>query len=170
MYLGPLERAEDGHWVLGDPLHGAKGGHVNLLPEGAEHWWRGTREVLVPWARFMSMDGLAISGSRVGSSRAVGFLNSIGGGGPVGILGPCWTLTLRHPYEVWVAQISHHERHYHWAHRYLLDELLGQLIGTGRAHLLGDADWLASVVEHLAPQRPFSAKAIKSTVAKAIVL
>ncbi|MET8955670.1 hypothetical protein [Streptomyces sp. NPDC004533] len=142
MHLGPLQQGDDGLWALGDSAIGAKGGYVKLLPEGAEHWWRGSREVLVPWSRFMSLDGLEVTPRRIGSSRTVGVVNTLGGAGTVGMLGSCLTVTLRHPYEVWVAQFSHHQRRYGWHHLALVEELLRQAIQAGEAERLGDPDWL----------------------------
>lgn len=167
MHLGPLERGDGDRWVLGDPQRGASGGRVNLLPEGAEHWWRGSRKVLVPWSRFMLFNSFEVTAGRLGSTRTVGLLNEVGGAGPVGALGPCLRLTLRHPYEDWVAQFSHHQRRYRRFHLLLLTELLKQTVKAGEAERLGDPDWLAWVVKQLAPQRPWTAKALTAAVAEA---
>ncbi|MFJ9743144.1 hypothetical protein [Streptomyces sp. NPDC101166] len=115
----------------------------------------------------MLLNSLDVTPRPIGSTRAVGFLNDIGGGGSVGMLGPCLRVTLRHPYEDWVAQFSHHQRRYGLVHLALLRELFRQTSETGEFERLGDGDWLAWVVKQLSPQRLWTTAALTAAVTEA---
>jgi hypothetical protein len=170
VHLGPLERDGEGPWVLGDP-EAESGGHVRFLPEGAEPWWRGDRQPLVPWPRFMLFNGLEITATRFGSSRTVGVINDFTSGrGRVGMGGPRLSATLRTPYEYWHARISHHQRKYSSFQLPLLNELLRQTINANESARFGDAAWLTWVVKQLEPQRIPSRKRIKAAVTEARTL
>ncbi|MFC7964413.1 hypothetical protein [Streptomyces cinereoruber] len=82
-------------------------------------------------------------------------------------IGPVVRATLRDPYEVREARFTRHAHRYRTAHVLLLDELFVQTAEAKETARLGDPDWPAAVVERLAPQSPWTRKALRSTVAEA---
>ncbi|MFC7923248.1 hypothetical protein [Streptomyces cinereoruber] len=149
MALGPLERGSDGFWGLGDRERNPSGRHVVLLPEGFEQRHDGVRQALVPWSRFMTIHEV---GPRFEGRHRIG---------------PVVRATLRDPYEVWEARFTRHAHRYRTAHVLLLDELFVQTAEAKETARLGDPDWPAAVVERLAPQSPWTRKALRSAVAEA---
>ncbi|MEU3074436.1 hypothetical protein [Streptomyces laurentii] len=150
MELGPLVRGDDGVWMLGDKEGKPGAGWILFLPDGLEHWDHGVRQPVVPWSRLMLMESV----------------------------GPLWRnrtrvppaliVTVRHPYETWTARFTRHPHRYAGTHMYFLQELFRQVINEGEAACLGDPEWLAQVVDELAPQRmPWSWKAFGEAVTRA---
>ncbi|GHF39371.1 hypothetical protein [Streptomyces morookaense] len=169
-YLGPLERTDDGRWVIGDP--GRQGGSYLVLgTEGVYLREAGRDEELIAWSRFMGLS-MTVTPRRWSSSRAAGVLNIVFGGSggwyEVDTNGSCLQATLRHPYTPWVGRFSHHERRYSWSEILLADALLGQAVGVGAAQLLGDPDRLGQVVGLLAPLKVRTHSAARAAVAKAL--
>ncbi|GGX86245.1 hypothetical protein [Streptomyces anandii] len=178
--LGPLELA-GGRWVVGDSGR-PKGRWVEFRPDGlfqhepGEKRAEGEAEgegaaggLLIPWSRIMT-------GMRLTLGAKYPARGSYGLGGLLdGLPGP-WRghgsgylhMTLRHPYENWVARFHRHPRHYRGMEIVLLQALMTQVVQTDRARLLGDPEWLGRVVARLAPQRPWGLRAVERAVTAAL--
>ncbi|MFJ6560720.1 hypothetical protein ACIQMV_12685 [Streptomyces sp. NPDC091412] len=164
--LGPLELT-DGRWVVGDPS-GPKGYWVELRADGLYQHEPDSEGQLIPWPRVM-LGMLFTLGAKYparGNYSPMGMLGGLPGpwrGRGSGYL----HMTLRHPYEDWVARFDRHPRFYGGTELVLFEELLRQTVQAGEAHLFGDPAWLGSVTGQLALQRPWSARAIREAVAEA---
>ncbi|MGW1196415.1 hypothetical protein ACWD4B_11265 [Streptomyces sp. NPDC002536] len=168
-HLGPLERADDGRWVIGAPERQG-GSHLELGTEGALLREAGRDEELIQWSRFMDLS-LTVTSYRWTGSKAVGVLNAVfgdDGGHGVDTNGSCLRATLRHPYGPWVGRFGHHERRYGWSEILLAGELLRQAVDVGAAQRLGDPDWLGQAIELLAPLKVRTHSAARAEVAKVL--
>ncbi|MFG2819239.1 hypothetical protein ACGFX4_07395 [Kitasatospora sp. NPDC048365] len=152
--LGPLEWSGD-RWTIGDPT-ARRAQYLTLEPEGLAAWEDGSRTEVVPWRRFMELH-LSAEPTRLGNSRTLAvFANIVHslngtsqvGGGPAGV-----GATLRHPYEYWGADFSHHARRYSRYSIDLVSELLAQTVASARPERLGDPAWVRATVTALAPLR-----------------
>ncbi|MFE5097277.1 hypothetical protein ACFRCI_45085 [Streptomyces sp. NPDC056638] len=76
-------------------------------------------------------------------------------------------MTLRHPYENWLASFDRHPRSYNSTELVLFQELLSQTASEGEADRIADSDWLGRAVELLVTQRPRTASAIREAVTRA---
>ncbi|MFD7500208.1 hypothetical protein [Streptomyces sp. NPDC059850] len=151
-YLGPLELVGD-RWIIGGPMREG-GSCLVLTPEGMEHHQPGGPEPLsiIPWARFMELH-IRATYKAWQATRTMGVLGVLGGGhhmdtGPSG----CSVGGLvRHPYEPWSVNYTHHERPYLGNHVYLVKELFRKTSEARALHRLGDPEWLGAAVARLAP-------------------
>ncbi|MFJ9952270.1 hypothetical protein [Kitasatospora sp. NPDC091207] len=139
--LGPLVRV-DGRWTLGDHQRRA---HLTFEPEGLVHRVLGRDPHLVTWDRLMEL-GVAVTVDRFSSSRIGGLLSK----SAVSSRGSCLRSMVRHPYDLWSPEFTHHRGFYSAREISLLDVLLGTVVGRKRAELLGDDAWLTSAVHRMA--------------------
>lgn len=149
--LGPLELVGD-RWIIGDPKRDT-GSCVVLTRDGMEHHERGTAEPVkaVPWARVVSV-GVTGASRTWHTTRTMGFLNAVGGSHMEAGRKACSVgAYVRHPYEGWSVVYTHHERPYTYMHLHLLSELFRKVSEAKAVRLLGDPDWVATVVAKLAP-------------------
>ncbi|WP_445524464.1 hypothetical protein [Streptomyces cyslabdanicus] len=165
--LGPLELT-DGRWVMGDPRSRPGSHWVELRADGLYQHEPNSEEQLIPWSRIMPgiLFTLGAKYPTRGNYSPMGMLGGLPGpwrGRGSGYL----HMTLRHPYENWVARFSRHPRFYGGTELVLFEELLTQTSEAGEMHLFGDPAWLGSVVGRLALQRPWSPRAIREAVAEA---
>ncbi|MEU9167212.1 hypothetical protein AB0D34_05380 [Streptomyces sp. NPDC048420] len=148
--LGPLELVGD-RWVIGDPKRD-EGSCVVLTRDGMEHHEREASEPVsaVPWARVVSV-GVSGSTRTWHTTRTMGVLNALGGShmeaGPKACTVGAY---VRHPYEGWSVVYTHHERPYDYMQLYLLSDLFRKVSEAKAVRLLGDPDWMATVVAKLA--------------------
>ncbi|WP_067824954.1 hypothetical protein [Actinomadura kijaniata] len=153
-YLGPLERVGD-RWVIGDAKQ-AGGSYLVLAAEGMEHREFGAPQprAVVPWSRFVNLRVKAAAWAWQ-TTRAAGVLDMLGGSSPpVGGPDACsvWAW-LRHPYEDWSADYTHHGRRYTGSHIWLVEKLFEKTVEAKAAHRLGDPEWLGEAVARLAALR-----------------
>ncbi len=152
VFLGPLELVGD-RWVIGDPDRKRRSCLV-LTTEGMAHHKDGAPEPLavIPWGRFMWVGVNATTRAWM-ATRTAGAL-SLGGGPPDLGGGACSvSATVRHPYEDWSVNFTHHERPYTNSHAFLVDQLFRQVSDVKALHRLGDPQWLGAAVAKLAPVR-----------------
>jgi len=163
--LGPLT-LHDGRWVVGD-VRRPDGWWVEFREDGLFQHARNSKGELIPWSRFML--GMRVTVGAKYPSRSFSMMGIFGGvPGPwKGHGGGYLHMTLRHPYEDWVVRFDRHPRWYSGFDVLGLEELLRQTIDAGEADRLGDPDWLGPVVERLAPQRPWTVRAIREAVTRA---
>ncbi|MFF5548885.1 hypothetical protein [Streptomyces olivaceoviridis] len=163
--LGPLELLH-GRWVVGDA---GKPHWVEFRRDGLYQQEPHAEGQLVPWSRIMLGMHLTM-GSKYPAKGSNGFGGLLGGlPGPWRGRGSGYLhMTLRHPYENWIARFDRHPRHYPGAHLVFLDLLTRQVIDAGQAHLLGDPEWLGRVVARLAPQRPRGWRGMREAVTRAV--
>ncbi|MFJ9522468.1 hypothetical protein ACIRPK_29990 [Kitasatospora sp. NPDC101801] len=164
--LGPLTRVDD-RWLVGD--HQRAGGMwLEFRAEGLCVHQTDSTELVTPWARIMDLNRFTLGAKYPrGSYGALAVL----GGWP----GP-WNgrgrghlhLTLRHPYEDWLASFDRHPRPYSFVEVTLFDALLRRTAEDGGIHRLGDREWLGRAVQLLAEQRPMSAGRIRDAVTEAL--
>ncbi|WP_406069331.1 hypothetical protein OG372_16160 [Streptomyces sp. NBC_01020] len=166
--LGPLERV-NGRWAVGDSQRPG-GAWLEFRADGLyQHAGRSKRieEQLIPWSRVM-LCGFSL-GARypsMGSYTPRGLLGGLPG--PWKHRGRGYLhLTLRHPYEDWVATFDRHPRWYNLTHLSWFQELLRQTAREGEARRFADAEWLGRAVELLAVQRIRSARGMREAVAAA---
>ncbi|WP_249399919.1 hypothetical protein [Streptomyces argyrophylli] len=163
--LGPLELFH-GRWVVGDT---GKGHWVEFRRDGLYQHEPDSAGHLVPWSRIMLGMNLTM-GSKYPARGSNGFGGLLGGlPGPWRGRGSGYLhMTLRHPYENWIARFDRHPRSYPGAHLVFLQLLTTQVIDAGQAQLLGDPDWLGRVVARLAPQRPRGWRGMREAVTRAV--
>ncbi|MCX5114817.1 hypothetical protein OOK13_41495 [Streptomyces sp. NBC_00378] len=163
--LGPLEQVDD-RWVLGDHLR-LGSTWLELRTEGLYQHGGESEGQLIPWPRVMLV-GFTL-GTKYPPKGSYGVLALLGG-----LPGP-WKghgrgylhMTLRHPYENWLASFDRHPRAYNSTELVLFQELLSQTASEGEADRLADSDWLGRAVELLVTQRPRTASAIREAVTRA---
>ncbi|MFH8789307.1 hypothetical protein [Streptomyces roseoverticillatus] len=163
--LGPLERI-DGRWVVGESRKPG-GTWLEFRTEGLYQHARDSEGQLIPWSRIMILGRCTVGARYPRGSHSVKALLDVLPGPWRGHGRGYLHMTLRHPYEDWLAPFSLHPRWYSPTEFELFQELLGQTDGAGEIHRLGDADWLGRVVEQLAPQRPWTAWKIHDAVNEA---
>ncbi|MFL4949179.1 hypothetical protein ACJ6WE_17855 [Streptomyces sp. MMS24-I31] len=163
--LGPLELL-DGRWVMGDT---GKGHWVEFRRDGLYQHEPDSEGQLIPWPRIMLGMNLTM-GSKYPARGSNGFGGLLGGlPGPWRGRGSGYLhMTLRDPYENWIARFDRHPRSYPGAHLVFLQTLTMQVIDAGQAHLLGDPEWLGRVVARLAPQRPRGWRGMREAVTGAV--
>jgi hypothetical protein len=71
---------------------------------------------------------------------------------------------LRHPYENWAAEFSHHSHTYSRHHTALANQLVSQIVAMGKTSYLGDRDWVSAVVHELLQLPPSRGRARKAAV------
>ncbi|MFI1394143.1 hypothetical protein [Streptomyces sp. NPDC020681] len=150
-HLGPLELVGD-RWVIGDPKR-KDGSCLVLTAAGIEHHMRGVPEpqAVVPWARFTGV-GVTATFSAWEATRAWGFVGAFGPSHiPAGRGGCSVSGLLRHPYEPWSVNYTHHKHRYTGAHVFLVKALFREVSDAKALYRLGDADWLGAAVARLAP-------------------
>ncbi|WP_234390225.1 hypothetical protein [Streptomyces sp. MMG1533] len=164
--LGPLNLF-DGRWVVGD-VRRPDGYWVEFRADGLYQHARDSEGQVIPWPRIMLGIGFTLGGkypSR-GSYSMWGMLGGLPGPWK-GRFGGYLHMTLRHPYEDWVARFDRHPRWYPGAQLVLFEELLRQTGVADELHLLGDRVWLGSVVAQLAPRRPWTQRSLRDAVKRA---
>lgn len=146
--LGPLEQVGK-WWVIGDPKR-KEGSCVVLTPEGLEHRVRAEPEPLsvVPWRRFVDLrvqsTARAWMATRTGGFLELGnpsYLPQRGGRSACSESGG-----VRHPYEGWSVNYTHHQRTYPGRDVYLLPLLIRRISEAKELHRLGDPDWVSEAV------------------------
>ncbi|MFD6274258.1 hypothetical protein ACFWFI_01475 [Streptomyces sp. NPDC060209] len=148
-HLGPVELVGD-RWVIGDPKRG-DGLCLVLTADGMEHHRRGVPkpQAVVPWSRFVSA-GVQATPWAWQATRTAGVLDALGGGvGNGGRDGCSVGGLLRHPYEDWSANYTHHERSYTGAHIFVVGALFRCLSDAKALPRLGDPEWLGAAVGRL---------------------
>lgn len=140
--LGPLIRV-DGRWTLGD--HEGRA-HLTFEREGLVHRVAGREPHPVAWERLMEL-GVAVTVDRFSSSKFGGLLSRAPG---ITTHGSCLRAMVRHPYDIWPAEFSHHRGFYSAREIALLQSLLAVVVDRKRAELLGDDAWLTAAVRRLA--------------------
>ncbi|MER6031831.1 hypothetical protein [Streptomyces sp. NPDC001851] len=153
-YLGPLELVGD-RWVIGDPKRG-KGSCLVLTADGMEHHERGLPQprAVIPWARVMELWVRASSRAwqATRTAGAVSVAAALSGGNVNGGRSSCSVGgILRHPYEPWSVNYTHHDRPYTYVHMLLVSDLFRQTSKAKAVHRLGDRQWLGAAVDQLAP-------------------
>ncbi|MER7183401.1 hypothetical protein ABT404_28685 [Streptomyces hyaluromycini] len=163
--LGPLERV-NGRWILGDHLRPG-GTWLELRPEGLYQISGESEGQSIPWPRVMLV-GFTL-GARHPQRGSYGVLALLGGlPGPWKGRGRGYLhMTLRHPYENWLASFDRHPRWYDSTELVLFEELLRQTVDEGEANRLADSDWLGRAVELLVTQRPRTPGGVREAVARA---
>ncbi|MFF8649326.1 hypothetical protein ACF06D_13960 [Streptomyces griseoluteus] len=162
--LGPLERV-DGRWTVGD-FRRPGGAWLRFGADGLHSYAQDSEGQMIPWSRIMLVPRFTLGAKYPKGSYGVRALLG-------GLPGP-WRgrgrgylhMTLRHPYEDWVAPFDRHPHWYHPTELVLFGELLTQTANAGEANRFGDADWLGRAVELLARQRPRTAHEIHEAVAE----
>ncbi|MFE2721227.1 hypothetical protein [Kitasatospora sp. NPDC059327] len=144
-HLGPLALV-GGRWIIGDHERRA---HLTFEPEGLVHRVLGRDPHPVPWDRLMEL-GVAVTVDRFSSSRFGGLLTRTPG---ITTHGSCLRATVRHPYDLWSPDFSHHRGFYSAREIVLLDVLLDVVVARKRAELLGDAAWLTGAVDRVGRHR-----------------
>ncbi|MGW7552918.1 hypothetical protein [Streptomyces rimosus] len=164
--LGPLA-CVDGHWVVGDCFR--PGGHwLEFRPDGIyQHARTPSEELLMPWARIMLGIGFSL-GAKYPQRGSVSPVGMIGGlPGPWRGVGRGYLhMTLRHPYEDWLASFDRHPR---WYRMTELAQFEALLVHTGAAkelHRLGDADWLGHAVGRLKGRHPRTVSALRKVMSE----
>ncbi|MFE9440450.1 hypothetical protein ACFYO2_15815 [Streptomyces sp. NPDC006602] len=150
-HLGPLELVGD-RWVIGDPKR-KDGSCVVLTAGGLEHHKRGVPEPLavVPWGKFVSV-GVRATHWAWQATRTAGVLDGLGGSHMgAGRSGCSVSGLLRHPYEGWSVNYTHHERLYTAAHVTVVADLFKKMSDAKALRRLGDPEWLGAAVDRLAP-------------------
>lgn len=150
-HLGPLELVGD-RWIIGDAER--EGGSCLVLgPEGIAHHEPGAPEppALVPWSRFIDLQIHATYRAWL-ATRTMGVVGVLGHNHmETGRSGCSVRGTLRHPYENWSVNYTHHERPYTSAHLFSLRALCAKASRAKAPHRLGDPEWLGLAVARLAP-------------------
>ena len=143
-FLGPLELSGDG-WVIGDPTW-KDGLYVVLTPEGLEHqrYGEAAPRLTVQWSRFVELNVRAA----YRKWQATPGLPSRPGV-DMGRDGCCLYGIVRHPYDLWSARYTHHQRRYTGGHVNVLKSLFAQLGRAKALDRLGDPDWLGAAVAQL---------------------
>ncbi|WP_030692393.1 hypothetical protein [Streptomyces globisporus] len=166
-FLGPLELVGD-RWVIGDPKR--QGGMCLVLTaEALEHHANGEAEPIevVPWSRFMEL-GIRAAHRAWMATRGGTALTWAAQTNALDMGRDACSVhgLVRHPYDDWAARYSHHRRAYTGAHVYLLSHLVEAVSEAKLLHRLGDPQWLAAVVEQVAPlpYRRSSVRAIREIV------
>ncbi|WP_019886452.1 hypothetical protein [Streptomyces purpureus] len=154
-HLGPLELVGD-RWVIGDPKR--EGGSCLVLTAGGmEHHKSGVPEpqLVIPWSRFMDMRVNATTRAWL-ATRTMGVLQAVSGTSPqVGGRSACSVSgLLRHPYEYWSLNYTHHQRPYTQPHIFWVGHLFRKTVEAKAARRLGDPEWLGNAVAKLATARP----------------
>ncbi|MFD3839174.1 hypothetical protein ACFWWC_23380 [Streptomyces sp. NPDC058642] len=148
-HLGPLELVGD-RWIIGDPKR-VGGSCFVLTAEGMEHHEAGALgpRAVIPWSKFVELQIRATFRARH-ATRTMDVLGTLGGGyletGPSGC---SVSGILRHPYELWSANYTHHERPYTGSHVLLVKSLFRKTSEARALHRLGDAEWLGSAVARI---------------------
>ncbi|MGW9075744.1 hypothetical protein [Streptomyces kronopolitis] len=157
MSLGPLER-RDGRWTVGDRRK-PDGTWLEFGSDGLHQRTGDSDGQLIPWPRIMLVH------FTLGAKNPKGTygVRALFGGGR-GYL----HMTLRHPYEDWIAPFDCHAHRYHLTELVWFDALLTQTVTGGEAHRFGNADWLDHAVEGLVRQRPRTTRTIRQAVAEAL--
>ncbi|WP_037681930.1 hypothetical protein [Streptomyces cellulosae] len=153
-YLGPLELIGE-RWVIGDPTR-KQGLSLVLTPEGLEHHRRGEAAPLlaVEWSRFMELQVRAAH-RRWHTTPGLGL--SAQPGADLGPDGCSLHGLVRHPYDLWSARYTHHERRYTGGHVIVLKALFGRLTEARALNRLGDPEWLGAAVAKLSSHTSWSA-------------
>ncbi|MGW1132851.1 hypothetical protein [Streptomyces griseoluteus] len=162
--LGPLERV-DGRWTVGD-FRRPGGAWLRFGAEGLHSYAHNAEGRMIPWSRIMLLTRFTLGAKYPKGSYGVRALLG-------GLPGP-WRgrgrgylhMTLRHPYEDWVAPFDRHRHWYNLTELVVFGELLTRTAEAGEAHRFGDADWLGRAVELLATRRPRTARQIHEAVAE----
>lgn len=164
--LGPLER-DGGRWLVGDD-RGRYGYWVEFREDGLYQYAPRAEGQLVPWSRVMLVQRFTLGAKYPrGNFGLRGWLGGLRG--PWLGSGPGYLhMTLRHPYEDWLARFDRHPRSYSGYQLFLFQELLRQTVGLGQAHRLGDPEWLDRVVTRLAPLRPRGYRGFERAVTTAL--
>lgn len=174
--LGPLER-DGGRWRVGND-RGRYGYWVEFREDGLYQYAPrrggsgnragGEAPDVVPWSRIMSFGQFTLGAKYPrGNFGLRGWLGGLRG--PWLGSGPGYLhMTLRHPYEDWLARFDRHPRPYSGCQLFLFQELLRQTVRLGQAHRLGDPEWLDRVVTRLAPLRPRGYRGFEKAVTAAL--
>ncbi|MFF3334753.1 hypothetical protein ACFYWX_35330 [Streptomyces sp. NPDC002888] len=167
-FLGPLELVGD-RWIIGDPKREG-GSCVVLTAEGLEHHKQGEREPLavVPWSRVVELGVQATAWAWM-ATRTAGVLDALGGSRMGGGRSGCSVGgLLRHPYEGWSVNYTHHERPYTGAHVFLVHQLFLKTSEARAVRRLGDPEWLGEAVARVAPLRAWwmysAARSVKEII------
>ncbi|GAA1139620.1 hypothetical protein F4556_006910 [Kitasatospora gansuensis] len=164
--LGPLVQV-DGRWLVGD--HQRPGGvWLEFRTDGLCLHTADAEEQVTPWARIMDLNRFTLGGRYPRGSY--GMLALLGGWrGPWQGRGRGYLhMTLRHPYEDWLAPFDRHPRPYGFTELALFEALLLRTGSSGEVHRLGDGEWLGRAVRLLAGQRPRTARGIRDAVTAAL--
>jgi len=167
--LGPLEFV-NGEWVIGD-RSGHRSDYMKLGRRGLIRCANGVDSPPIPWSRFQEID-LTAAASRAGNSRMLAGLANVAlnlsgiarsGGGSAYV-----SAILRHPYEDWKADFSHHARKYSRQEILLAGEFLKQAVGSGRGERLGDPAWVSEMIGKLAGLPSDSSRALRAEVQRIV--
>ncbi|MYX36506.1 MULTISPECIES: hypothetical protein [unclassified Streptomyces] len=169
--LGPLEFF-NGEWIIGDPARD----HLRFSPEGLVHWVNGAEQPAIPWGRILEWN-LSVEPSRSSHSkrlrRTAAVLSLLGASIPPGLgQPPSVGGTLRHPYEPWSAEFTHHARKYRRHDIAVLWDFLSHIAESRKTAHMGDPEWVAMAVAKLSrqPKKYFGARkrAVQETVNTAL--
>ncbi|MFI6699810.1 hypothetical protein ACIBJC_12685 [Streptomyces sp. NPDC050509] len=167
-HLGPLELVGD-RWIIGDPKREG-GSCLVLTAEGLERHEFGAPapDAVVPWSRFVELK-IRATFRAWHATRAMGVMGALGGGPlETGRSGCSVHGLLRHPYEGWSVNYSHHERPYTGPHVLVVKALFQKASEAKALHRLGDPEWLGAAVARLAPLRAGWAPKVNSQVSEII--
>ncbi|WP_234440528.1 hypothetical protein [Streptomyces rimosus] len=164
--LGPLERV-DGHWVVGDCFRPG-GLWLEFRPDGIyQHARTPADELLIPWSRIMLGIGFSLGGKypRHGSVSPMGLIGGLPG--PWQGVGRGYLhMTLRHPYEDWLASFDRHPRRYTLTDLALFEALLTHTGAAKEFPRFGDGEWLDRAVGLLTRERPRTGRALRAVMAE----
>ncbi|MEU1036751.1 hypothetical protein ABZ402_50895 [Streptomyces mirabilis] len=163
--FGPLEII-GGQWVIGDSAaRHAK--YLQLGRQGMSCWADGVEAQLIPWPRFVELS-LSATATRLGNSKLLAKVTDLalglGGVARHGGGSACVVASLRHPYEEWSAEFSHHADRYDRHQIVLANEFLSRAVQCGKAPLLGDTDWVSGAIEKMSHLAPASSRSLASAV------
>jgi len=150
--LGPLEQV-DGRWTVGDSRRPG-GAWLEFRADGLYPHARDSVGQVIPWSRIMLVTRCTLGAKYPKGSY--GLMALLGGlPGPWKGRGRGYLhMTLRHPYEDWLAPFDRHPHWYDLTDLALFEALLTQTTNAREAQKFGDADWLNRAVERLARQQP----------------
>lgn len=163
-FLGPLELVGD-RWIIGDPKREG-GSCLVLTAEGMEHHAPGAPEPLavMPWSKFVELRIRATYRAWY-ATRTMGVVGALGGGHmDTGRSGCSVGGILRHPYDLWSVNYTHHERRYTGRHVYAVKALFWRMSEARALRRLGDPEWLGAAVARLARLSAWSTPSLNRQV------
>ncbi|MFG2129905.1 hypothetical protein ACGFNV_19165 [Streptomyces sp. NPDC048751] len=110
-------------------------------------------QAVIPWSKFVELHVRATYRASHATST-VGVLGVLGGSHmDTGRSGCSVSGLLRHPYEGWSVNYTHHQRPYTGPHVFMVKALFRKTSEAKALHRLGDPEWMGAAVSRLAPLR-----------------
>ncbi|MFE7232834.1 hypothetical protein ACFVAF_19665 [Streptomyces sp. NPDC057596] len=105
---------------------------------------------LLPWSKFVELQ-IQASYKAWHTTRTMGVLGFFMPPLETGPRSCSVRGILRHPYEHWTMNYTHHKRPYTVSHVYAVEALFQRTSEAQALHRLGDPEWLGAAVARLAP-------------------